>query len=349
MATTRIKTYTYFIGIDISRNKLDYAIMQGKTFLYHKEAGNNADDISLVIKELKELEKFTMTKAVFCMEHTGIYANHLLITLKKLKANIVMEDALHIRNSLGLLRGKYDKIDAIRIASYAYKNREELRLLIPKRGAIEQLSYMASLRIRLLDTQKRLTVPLGEQQQFLNKKLLQANKNLCQESIVAVKADLVQVDKAILQIIEADEKVSRLTEILMSIPGIGIITATQILISTNEFNDIRCPKKFACYAGVAPFKKDSGTTKVKAKVSHIANKRVKSLLHLCAVRAIRFDTELKAYFERKTQTEGKPKMAVINAIRYKLILRAFACVAQDRIFTKEYQRPGNYELQAILK
>jgi hypothetical protein len=42
-------------------------------------------------------------------------------------------------------------------------------------------------------------------------------------------------------------------------------------------------------------------------------------------------------------------MGVINAIRYKLILRAFACVAQDRIFTKDYQRPGNYQLQAILK
>lgn len=347
MTTTKIKTYTYFVGIDISKNKLDYAVMRGKTFLFHKEAANEDEVILQLINEFKKLPKFTMSKAVFCMEHTGIYANHLLAVLKKLKANIVVEDAQHIKNSLGLLRGKYDKIDAIRIASYVYKNRDELRLWVPKRTIVQQLAQLSALRNRLMDTQMRLTIPLGEQEHFINKKINQATSDLCIGSINAVKSDVLKVDAAILKMIHADETLNRLVKLIMSIPGIGIITAVQIVVSTNEFKDINCPKKFACYAGIAPFKGDSGTTKVRAKVSHIANKRVKSLMHVCAVRAIRIDQELKAYYERKTQVEGKPKMAVFNAIRYKLILRAFVCVNQNRPYAKDYERLQQQVLQEV--
>ncbi len=190
----------------------------------------------------------------------------------------------------------------------------------------------------------RLTIPLGEQNQFVSKKINQVASGLCIDSINAVKSDVLKVDEAILKLIQSDETLNRLVKVIMSIPGIGIITAVQIMISTNEFKDIKCPKKFACYAGVAPFKSDSGNTKVRAKVSYIANKRVKSLLHICAVRAIRIDQELKTYFERKTQIEGKPKMAVFNAIRYKLILRTFVCVNQNRAYSKNYVRTAGTNL-----
>jgi transposase len=338
MESLKSKTYTYFIGIDISKDKLDYAVMCGKDFLYHKEIKNNSEEIKKLITEVKALPKFVMTKAIFCMEQTGIYANHLLSTMGKAKANVVIQNALHIRNSLGVLRGKYDKIDAIRISMYAYKNRDDLRLWKPRRDIIDQLAHMASLRTRLLQTQKTLKTPLSEQRHFLKKKFQQFNERMCAASIAAIKEDILQTDEMMLNIVEGDENLKRLMRLVTSVPSIGPVTALQIIISTNEFKDINSPKKFACYAGVAPFKKDSGTVKVRAKVSNFANKRVKSLLHICAVGAIRFDKELKAYFERKTLDEGKARMAVINAVRYKLILRVFACVAQNREFSNEYSR-----------
>jgi transposase len=224
MTATTTKIYTYFIGIDISKNKLDYAVMRGKIFLFHKEAPNEDDIISDLISEFKKLPKFTIPKAIFCMEHTGIYGNHLLTVLKKFKANIVVEDAQHIKSSLGLLRGKYDKIDAIRIASYAYKNRDELRMWVPKRIIVQQLAQLSALRNRLMDTQMRLTIPLTEQEQFANKKINQATSILCINSINAVKADVLKVDSAILKMIHADKTLSRLVKLIMSIPGIGIIT-----------------------------------------------------------------------------------------------------------------------------
>ena len=69
------------------------------------------------------------------------------------------------------------------------------------------------------------------------------------------------------------------------------------------------------------------------KVSHKANKRLKSLLHMCATSALQAEGEFKVYFDRKI-AEGKNKFIVINAIRNKIIHRVCACVREDRLYTK---------------
>ena len=117
-----------------------------------------------------------------------------------------------------------------------------------------------------------------------------------------------------------------------------MVTAVQIVITTNEFRDIKEPKKFACYAGVAPFPMESGGMIKRSRVSQIANKKMKSLLHICAMSAVSKPGEIRDYYKRKTQVEGKPKMSALNAVRNKLISRIFACVIEDRPYTKEYKR-----------
>lgn len=333
--TTKIKKYTYFIGIDVSRNELDFAVQQGNVYLFHKEIANENLAITTLVEELKTLPKFMMSKAIFCMENTGIYNNFILATLKKFKANIVQENPLHIRNSLGNIRGKHDKVDAIRIAQYAYRHREELRLWAPKRKVVQQLAELSSLRFRLIAIQVALRTPLQEQKDFLRKGAALESKKLCKRSVAGIALDLEDLDKRIADVIRCDEQLKNLSAIITSVTNIGIVTAVQMIVHTNEFKDIKTAKKFACYAGVAPFKEESGIMLRKARVSHIANKRVKSLLHVCAIGALRCDAEIKAYYNRKV-AEGKPKMAVINAIRFKLINRVYACVNQNRKYEKNY-------------
>jgi transposase len=331
------KKFTYFIGIDVSRNKLDYAVIADKKLLFHKETKNQIDDISLFVNELKLLPKFTISKSVFCMEHTGIYCNHVLSTLKKLKANIVLENGLKIKNSSGLIRGKYDKIDSIRIAQYASKNRDELKIWASKRPIVQKLTNLYTVRNRLLGVQVALKTPIKEQTGFSRKTIQKDSVQSCERSLKAVNLDLLNINLSIDKLIESDDHLNKLKEIITSVPYIGPVTATQIIISTNEFKDITNPKKFACYCGIAPFKKESGTMNGRAKVSHIANKKVKSLLHICAMAAISHKGELQDYFKRKT-LEGKDKMAVLNAVRYKLVLRIFACLNQSRNFERDFRR-----------
>ena len=283
MKEAKRKKFTYFIGVDVSRNELDYAVMQGNTLLFHKETQNEPEAIFTQVNELKSLPGFTVTKSVFCMEHTGFYCNHLVSTLTKIKANIVLENALQIKNSLGLIRGKSDKVDAIRIAQYAYTHRENLRLKEQPRQIIKQLSSLMALRSRLVGVQMALKTPINEESTFVNRKIHNNNVAGCQKSIEAIGADLLSIEVSILQLINSDVHVKRLMKIITSVPYIGKITALSIIISTNEFKDINCPKKFACFCGVAPFPKESGKVFYRSRVSHLANKKIKSLLHICVV------------------------------------------------------------------
>lgn len=330
--------FTYFIGCDVSKNELDFAVMRGKEFLFHKEIANEPSAVKTFINELKKLPAFDLAKALFCMEHTGIYNNHLLVYLHKNKANCCLEAATHIKNSLGNIRGKNDKVDAMRIAEYAYKNREELRLWQPKREVIQKLAYWAATRTRLIDVQKQLKIPLKECSGFINKSAINQTLAICQRTLNSIEADLKKVNDAIDELIASDTELKRLFGIITSINGVGTVTATQILITTNEFKDIKDPKKFACYAGVAPFTKESGLFKGKARVSHMANKKVKTLLHMSALVAIAHNPDMKTYYERKVNEEKKNKMLVINAVRNKLILHIFACVNQNRKYEKNYTR-----------
>lgn len=86
----------------------------------------------------------------------------------------------------------------------------------------------------------------------------------------------------------------------------------------------------ACYAGVAPFEHSSGTSvRYKMKVSPMADKELKRLLHLAALSVIRLKNDLAAYFKRKV-AEGKNKMSVLNAVRNKIIHRIYALIKSEK-------------------
>jgi transposase len=66
-------------------------------------------------------------------------------------------------------------------------------------------------------------------------------------------------------------------------------------------------------------------------VNHLADKKMKSMLQMCVLTAIKYDTELKIYYNRK-KDEGKNPMLVMNNIRCKLLARAFAVINRGTPF-----------------
>lgn len=336
----RKKNYKWFVGIDVSKNELDFAVLRDSRLLLHLEIPNKKADIRAFCQMLKkEVDGFRIGNTLFCMEQTGYYCNDLTAVLYALKADFAIENALKIKRSLGILRGKDDKEDAIRIAGYASKHHSTIRLWQPRRPIVDELKQLMSLRNRMVVTVTGLKLPIKEQKLFFKTGLQRKLKTFCENSILALDTDIQVVEQAIDQLIANDAKLRRLLEIITSVKSVGKVTAIHIVLATNEFMDISCPKKFACYAGIAPFKIESGKIKKRDRVSRIANHRMKALLHMCAMGAVYRHPELKTYFERKTKVEGKPRMAVVNAVRYKLILRIFACVQQNRLYTAEYARP----------
>ena len=139
--------FCYFIGI--AKDTLDWAVytQQGGQFSTHLP--NTVAGIKAALAEFKALPGWNPKQAVFCMEHTGIYNAHLLEVLFELKLPIWLESSLQIKQAGGMQRGKTDKVDAQRIAQYAYRFRDQMRLWQPPREVTQKLTFLSNTRQRL--------------------------------------------------------------------------------------------------------------------------------------------------------------------------------------------------------
>jgi transposase len=126
--------YHYFMGIDISKATLDLTLLHRSTFVQHDQIKNTGPEIRSFLAQMKTEHSLTPGNCLYCLEHTGIYTEHLLRELGRIKAAVWLESALRIKRSGGILRGKSDRIDSGRIAQYCYLQRERAQLWTPTRG-----------------------------------------------------------------------------------------------------------------------------------------------------------------------------------------------------------------------
>ncbi|PWS28589.1 hypothetical protein DHW03_01685 [Pedobacter yonginense] len=337
MIEQKIGLIKYFIGIDVGKASFNYCLRYGGGTVVNGKAANNVESIKEFVLTLKQIPGFKLGHAIFGMEMTGVYGLVLMNTLVKLKAKVVVEPALRIKNSLGIIRGKNDKLDAARISRFLIKNLTELKLWIPRRTIINQLSSLSTLRERMVKVRTLMNTPLNEDDGFVDHEISKTNIELCSPSLILLEQLVLDIDNKIKQSWMEDERCRRFMEIMLSVRGIGDVTALQILIHTNEFKSIQTARTFASYCGVAPFDHDSGiSVKKKSRVSAISNKRIKSLLHNGVRACIANDPEIKAYYKRRVEVDGKNKMSMMNAVKFKLICRVFACIRGNRLFDKNY-------------
>lgn len=322
-----------FIGIDVSKETLDITLVDslGKV-IYYQKLRNEKKEISKTLNILIKRAQVSYANTVFCMEYTGIYNAVLTQYLQSKKAYIWLESGSQISKSLGLVRGKNDKIDSYRIATFALSNRHKMKLWKPSRPIINEIANLLAQRNRFIKAKKQLVVPVQENKAFFNFKMAEKlNKGPVTALLEAIEA----IEKELIRLIKSEERIHQLYKIITSVDGVGMITALNLITSTNEFLSIDEAKKFACYSGVVPFEHRSGSSiRGKTRVSHMANKKIKTLLHMAALAAIQVKGDIREYYNRKVQ-EGKNKMSVLNAVRNKIVHRIFACVRENRIFEKK--------------
>ena len=114
-------------------------------------------------------------------------------------------------------------------------------------------------------------------------------------ALTGLEKSIKQIEEQTEKIIKEDNSIKTNYDLLISVPGIGNITATYIICCTNNFVGNISGKQLALYAGVVPFRDTGGTSiKGKDKVHKTANKDLKKLLHLCTVSAIGHYPEFRA-------------------------------------------------------
>ena len=326
------KNYQIFIGIDVSKSKLDYCIVTDPTATKHQFGivPNNEKGIKQLIALVKKINVDSL-HALYCLENTGVYSMPLCYWLQASEQNYWTEDALQIKRAKGITRGKNDKADSKDIAFYAISH---LHLyepsLLPENDFLE-LKLILTEREKLVKAIGAFT-RTNENKSFLPKEVLKSVLAHNKKTVEGLQKQLVAIEKLLQNLVKSNPVFKQQQELLMSIPGVGMQTTCNLIAVTNAFTSFKNWRKLACYCGVAPFKHQSGSSiKGKTKVSHIANKKMKSLLNMAALAAKKSDTEIKAYYERKV-AEGKNKMSVMNAIRCKIISRAFAVIERKTPF-----------------
>jgi transposase len=314
-----------FIGLDMGKSSFTSALVhEPDPDKYHQEQFSN--DKSGYVKLLSWVNSLRTEKnneLLFCLEHTGLYSLGLCEFFSQHGINYTLVSGLVLKRSLGIRRGKSDKADARDIARYAMLHKKELKQSVLPEKIIQELKEKLGERERMIKAKNSLVVPIKERNSVKKQKQASTQTTrIVREMTLAIK----DLDKEILELINSDEKTRKCYKLLCSIPGIGPQIAARLVVITRCFTCFENSRKLACYAGIAPFEYTSGSSiKGRTKISQLADKSLKSLLSLAALTAVRFDRELRRYYLRK-KMEGKHTRVILNAVKNKIIARAFAVI-----------------------
>ena len=339
--------FQLMLGVDMSKDWFHVCIMNKKlVILLEQQVKNDRSSIAAFISQLKkEFGVEELSSLYMVMEHTGIYVSHLVKGWLSQGGRLSLVAANKISEHLGLRPGqeeKTDQLDARRIAEYGCRYADKLECYQAKSMTMKYLQRLQRQREQLVDTRTRLTNPLRESQRFDEAPLHALMAGNIDGLLKELNESIKRIEQQIKQLIRQDEGLKELFERISSVVGIGLITATELLIATNGFMDFRPnqAKAFARYAGCVPQRRQSGKKNRKAKASKRANQRIKKLLTTAACAALKTKSELRLYYDRKHK-QGKPHLVIINALRNKLIHRLFAVVRNQVM----YQRNLNLCLQ----
>jgi transposase len=321
----------HIIGADLSKKTIDLFSHDRHS---HLTIENNPEGFKQLIKWMIS-QNINTPEVIIVMEHTGLYSFHFERFLHQQAVAFSKVSALQIKKSLGIARGKSDRLDAKRIARYGFEKRDILIIEPETSKELQRLSLLHATREGLV---RHKAAMLNAIKEFQNIGLTVKDPIMLSHTsmVHSFEKQIQKIEKQIDALVEANPPIKKNQELLLSIKGVGKVLSLETIIKTRNFSRFKNARQFACFSGTAPFENTSGTSiKGKTKVDHHADKRMKTLLDLSAKSAIQHDKELKEYFLRRTSV-GKPKMSTINIVRNKIIYRMFAVIKRGTPFVQNY-------------
>ena len=340
------------MGIDISKEKLNICLRSGTQIVREEEIKNTVTAVKKCVKKIEKENGVTKDDMLVCAEFTGRYIYPLVCACDETGLFLWMEDPTRIKNSFGVTRGKDDRVDARRIAEYAFRFSDKAVAYEMPDKTLVSLKNLLADRDTLANDRKKYETQLHDQRGYMDAEDYKRKKCSWAAVVKTLDKQIAIIDDEIQRLVESDEKVKRQTELLKTVDGVGDRIALRMVVVTMAFTRFKTPRQFNCYAGLAPFQYTSGKSiHSKSKVSQRANKQIKALLHLAAVSVATHmkSGEYKDYYKRKTE-EGKHPMCVLNVIRAKLVSRMFAVIKRDESYQRNYNvfTPNEKNFQKVI-
>lgn len=334
-----------FVGIDFSKEKIDVAIIfaEGLTetsMRVSNEFKNSVSGYKQLVKWVENSSNETEPSLwLFCGENTGDYSKPLCNFLYGRGFDMWLENAKSIKDASGIRRLKSDRADANMIAEYAMRNYDKAIIYEPLSESLSQLRELFLYRQMVVRHRCSFQVRRGEKRLNMEKSPVKTMISQSGRHIVTeLNKEIEKIDKRISELIDSDDELAQVFTIVTSIPGIGTQNAVCLMVYTDNFRRFNFDsRKIACYYGIAPFGRDSGTSvHTDPHVHYMANRQIKAMLSQAALSAARFNPVIASYYSRLI-AKGKKRQIVLNNVKNKLVHIVTAMVRNKQLFDKDYK------------
>lgn len=301
--------YNNFVGVDIGKFRFVVAVHG------HKQTKEYDNDVSGIQLFLKDYQRY-LSKGLCVLETTGGYEMRLVLMLCELgycvhRANT--RKVKHFIHSFGNA-AKTDKLDGKALALYGYERGDRLECFTPQSKQALALYELVQRRHDL----KRLLVAEKNRLKAPRAHLVQDS---CRAMIETITQQIQLITEQTNTLIEQNPELKAKKETLKSIPGIGDITANELLVLLPELGTLS-RRQIASLAGVAPIANESGTYKGYRATGH-GRSDIKPILFMAAMAARNSNSSLKSFYNRLIDA-GKKKMVALTALMRKIIVIANA-------------------------
>jgi len=331
-----MKSFRHAAGVDAGKSSFVLAIrtLDDDPIIKSKSFKNTRDGAD---KALAFVVAFGADPAqtLLCVEHVGVYAEKLCYYLQEKTGMVFMADPEHVHRSMKDRRLKTDKMDAIRIAHYGVRFTDFVRPFKLKNPLVERIEALLQLRRA---TVKERTRYKNQLKSLRHKWSVPAEAEMrLQAMIDLVSKHISDIELEIQSLIKTDSMMAQGVSILKSMPGVGLILATAMLVLTNGFEDLPSYRQASSYLGMAPKPYESGESVRRPSRSRgDGHSMMRQLLYLSARSLITARTEARSYFARKVQM-GKPKTLVLNNLGNKQLKVMLALLRTWKPYDENYR------------
>jgi len=307
------------IGIDVSKAKLDCAWLKEDEKRKTKVVSNTLDGWKELVEWSLKNTGVAIEQLYFVMEATGIYHQRLATYLFDAGANVSVINPAQVKfygQSLGV-RTKNDKKDSVVLARFGLKANP--KLWQPEALEVRELKALVT---RLEGIEKDLQREKNRQEKALCGETPQAVLDSIAQMIALFETEQQKLKKLIEEHIDKHKKFKEDKALLETIPGVGNVIATRMLmvISSRQFEKA---SQCAAYLGLVPVQHESGSSvKGRVRLSKAGNPAIRAKLYLGAVSAKNYNPDVKALYDRLL-IKGKSKMSALGAAMRKLVQICF--------------------------
>jgi transposase len=318
-----------FVGIDVSKDKLDVHLLTGSDS-HSATFANDKSGWRSLANWLKKRGKTTPMQV--CLEATGRYGDGVTAFLYQRGYVVSVVNPARIKGyaTARLSRNKTDQVDAALIADFCRAQHHDLPVWTPPDPAQRHLQALVRQLADLdqMRQQERNRLQAGETTPSVLKRIDQHIAFL-DDQIEAVKHD---IDDHIDQ--HPDLKKQR--DLIASIKGVGALTAAKLLAEIRNIADFHSPQQLVAFAGLNPRQHRSGSSiRGKTRISKVGCAAIRAALFMPAVSAKNTNPIMQPLVQRLEQ-RGHCKMSIVVAVMRKLLHLIYGILKSGQPFDPHF-------------